>query len=443
MNSRRSWLIFSIGVFGYLVAVMQRTTIGVAGVAATDRFHSSASVLSTLAVLQLVVYAAMQVPVGVLIDRIGPRWLMTVGTSLMVIGQVTVAVAPTIGIAILGRILVGAGDATVFTSLMRLTSSWFSGRIVPQLSQWIGNIGQLGQVLSAVPFAMLLHEAGWTPAFLSAAGLSVVALAGIVLTITDRPSASVEGPRPASWREAIRLLGIALKRPGTQLGFWSHFTTQSSGTVFSLMWGYPFMVYALGYAPQDAASLLIVMVAAGVVIGPILGLLTARFPLRRSNLVLGVVAVMGVVWAVVLAWPGIPPFWLILVLLVAMGIGGPGSLIGFDYARTFNPMHSLGSANGIVNVGGFLASFVMMFLIGAVLDTVHSLHVAGGGADRLYSFDSFRIAFLVEFVVIGVGVIALVRARRRTRRQLSDDEGILVGPLWVALMGSWRRRRRS
>jgi hypothetical protein len=60
LNSARSWLIFAVGVFGYLVAVMQRTTIGVAGVAATDRFHSTASLLSTLAVLQLIVYAGMQ-----------------------------------------------------------------------------------------------------------------------------------------------------------------------------------------------------------------------------------------------------------------------------------------------------------------------------------------------------------------------------------------------
>ena len=135
MNSRRSWVIFGIGVFAYLIAVMQRTSIGVAGVAAADRFHVSAAVLSSLAVVQLIVYAAMQIPVGVLIDRVGSRTLMLAGTVLMVIGQVTVAFAPTIAVAILGRVLVGAGDATVFTSLMRLINSWFRGRLVPQLSQ--------------------------------------------------------------------------------------------------------------------------------------------------------------------------------------------------------------------------------------------------------------------------------------------------------------------
>ena len=440
MNSRRSWLIFGVGAFAYLVAVMQRTTIGVAGVAATERFHSSASVLSTLAVVQLAVYAGMQIPVGVLIDRVGSRWLMAVGTALMVAGQVTVAIAPSIGIAILGRVLVGAGDATVFTSLMRLVSSWFRGRIVPQLSQWIGNIGQLGQVLSAVPFAIILHQAGWMTAFLTAASLSLIAFIGIVLTITDRPAGSTEGPRPATWGESLRQLRISLSRPGTQLGFWSHFTTQSSGTVYTMMWGLPFMVYALGIDPSLAAGLLIVSVAAGLVFGPILGLLTARFPMRRSNLVLGIVAMMGVVWTMMLLWPGTPPTWLLILLLVAIGIGGPGSLIGFDFARTFNPLHSLGSANGIVNVGGFLASFVMMFLIGVTLDAENAARVAAGGASDLYALGSFRWAFAVQYVIVGIGVVFLVRARRRTRRLLSEEEGIEVAPLWVALSEKWKRR---
>lgn len=436
MNSRRSWVIFGIGVFAYLVAVMQRTSIGVAGVAATERFHVSAAVLSSLAVVQLIVYAAMQVPVGVLIDRVGSRALMIAGTALMVVGQVTVAFAPTITLAIIGRILVGAGDATVFTSLMRLVNSWFRGPIVPQLSQWIGNIGQLGQVLSAIPFALLLHQSGWTTAFLSAASVSVVALIGIVAAIRDRPTGSSEGPRPATWSESIRQLRISLARPGTQLGFWSHFTTQSSGTVFSLMWGLPFMVFALGIDPAEASGLLIVSVVAGLIAGPILGLLTARFPLRRSNLVLGIVGMMGAVWALVLLWPGTPPLWLLILLLVAIGVGGPGSLIGFDFARTSNPLHSLGSANGIVNVGGFLASFVMMFLIGVALDAQNTAHTTTG----LYTLDSFRWAFAVQYVIIGLGVGFLVRARRRTRRRLAEDEGIEVGPLWVALVDVWRRR---
>jgi len=104
----------------------------------------------------------------------------------------------------------------------------------------------------------------------------------------------------------------------------------------------------------------------------------------------------------------------------------------------FNPARSLGSASGIVNVGGFTATFIMMLLVGVVLDVL-----SGGSSDPavLYSLDSFRVAFLVQFVVVGIGLVFLVIARRRTRRKLHAEEGIEVAPLWVSLVRAWRRRR--
>ncbi|RNE62348.1 MFS transporter [Cryobacterium tepidiphilum] len=442
MNSRRSWLIFSFGSFAYLSAILQRTSLGIAGVAATERYGGSAAVLSSLAVVQLIVYAAAQIPVGVLIDRFGPRRLMLCGTALMVVGQLTLAFAPTITVAVIGRILVGAGDATIFISVIRLINSWFTGRLVPPLSQWMGNIGQLGQVLSAVPLAWVLHISGWTAAFCSAASVAAVALVVIVIAIRDRPGESTEPAGEATLSSALAQLRQAFKRPGTQLGFWSHYVTQSSGTVFSLLWGFPFMVYGLGYPPSFAAAMLTVIVGAGMVFGPVLGVLTARHPLHRSNIVLGIVTAIGIAWAVVLLWPTEPPVWLIVLLLVVIGVGGPGSLIGFDFARTFNPQRSLGSANGVVNVGGFTASFVMMYLIGLILDVVNNARVAQGSAGDLYALDAFRVAFAVQYLVIGLGVVFLLRARRKTRRQLSLDQGITVAPLWVALSRAWQRRSR-
>jgi len=440
VNSRRSWLVFYIGSFAYLSAVLQRTSLGIAGVAATERFGGSAAVLSSLAVVQLIVYASAQIPVGVMVDRFGPRTLMLTGTGLMIAGQLTLAFTPDIAVAVIGRILVGAGDAAIFISMIRLISSWFSGRVVPLLSQWMGNIGQLGQVLSAIPLAWLLHVGGWTQAFVAAASVAVIALIVLLIFVRDRPADAHELPRSQSWGEAITHLRRSFKRPGTQLGFWSHYVTQSSGTVFTLLWGFPFMVYGLGYEPARAAGMLTILVGTGLVFGPVLGILTARHPLRRSNIVLGIVTAIGTAWAVVLLWPGTPPAFVIVGLLIVLGIGGPGSLIGFDFARTFNPQRSLGAANGVVNVGGFTASFTIMFLMGVLLDVQDSWRVAGGATSDLYSLDSFKIAFAVQYLVVGTGVVFLLRARSKTRSQLSADEGIEVAPMWVALSRAWKRR---
>ncbi|TQL47912.1 nitrate/nitrite transporter NarK [Homoserinimonas aerilata] len=440
MNSARSWLVWSVAVFAYLVAVLQRSSLGVAAVDASAKFDISASQLSTLAVLQLVVYAALQVPVGVLLDRVGPRALIIFGAALMGLGQVAVALAPEFSVAIAGRMLVGAGDAFTFISVLRLLSLWFEGRVLPQVSQWTGNIGQLGQILSAVPFVWILHGYGWMSAFLSAAAMAVLALVLTALVVRNGRDDSWRPEQKQNWKTAMQQLRDALRRPGTQLGFWSHFTTQSPGSMFALLWGFPLMVNGLGYDTSTASSLLTLFIVSAIVIGPILGILTARFPLRRSNLVLTVIALTALAWAVVLLWPTQPPFWLIVVLIVVLGVGGPGSLISFEFAREFNPMRSHGSATGFVNVGGFVATFVMMFLVGVSLDLIDRHGVIDGGEGGLYSWGAFRLAFLVQYLVLAVGVVGIVRARRRTRRQMHTDEGIEVAPLWVVVSRVLKRR---
>ncbi|WP_144713508.1 nitrate/nitrite transporter [Curtobacterium pusillum] len=436
MNSRRAFLVWGVAVLAYVLAVVQRSSLGVSGVDAQDRFAVSAAVLSTLAVVQIAVYAGLQIPVGIALDRVGPRKLVLLGAALLVVGQAVVAVSPTIGPAIAGRVLVGAGDAMTFISVIRLVPMWFSGPILPQISQWTGNLGQVGQILSAFPFAVLLHGAGWTPAFGVAAAASAVGLvlASVFVRNGPVPVRTDTIPLPHSWRGAFHTFGHALRRPGTQLGFWSHYVTQSSGTVFSLLWGVP-MLRGLGYSPSEAAGFLTVIVVTGFVAGPVLGVLCARFPLRRSNLVLGIVFALAVVWTAILLWPGHPPTWLLLVLVVVMGIGGPGSLIGFDFARSFNPVGSLGSANGVVNVGGFLAAFVMMFLIGTILDLA-----AQATGQTVFAWANFRLALTVQYVVVGIGVVMLLHARRRTRRVLHAQDGIRLGPLWVALVARLRKR---
>jgi sugar phosphate permease len=213
--------------------------------------------------------------------------------------------------------------------------------------------------------------------------------------------------------------------------------------MFALLWGFPFLSIGLGYGPTQAASLLTLMVASTAVSGPLLGLLTARYPHRRSNVILGIVLAMAIMWAIVLAWPGKPPLGIVVLLIIIIAIGGPGSLIGLDFARSFNPARSLGSASGIVNVGGFLATFLMMFSIGLVLDAIDRSAGGTGVPADLYSLDAFRIAFLVQYVVVGIGVLFVISARSRTRRRLHEDEGIEVAPLWVALIRRWRRPGRS
>jgi MFS family permease len=433
MGTRRALLIWLVGVFAYLVAVLQRSSFGVAGLEAGARFHVAPAVLSTFVVLQLVVYAALQVPVGLLLDRFGARRLILVGGTTMAVGQLTLALATTLPAAFAARALVGAGDALTFISVLRMLNAWFPPRRAPLITQLTGLTGQLGQVLSAIPLVALLHGPGWTAAFASAAGLGVLALILVVAVLRNHPPGAAP---PAAGPEPVRMwpsLRAAWLTPGTRLGFWSHMGTQFSGTVFALLWGVPFLVVGQGLRPAEASGLLTLFVLAGIAAGPVIGEFTARHPLRRSWLVLTVIAATACAWTAVLALPPPAPRWLLVVLVLVLALGGPGSMVGFDYARTFNPGARQGTAVGIVNVGGFSASVVAVLAIGVLL----SWH--GGSAG--YTPDAFRVAWCVQYVVWAVAVVGILRTRRLARRKMAAEDGVVVPPLRVALAQRRAERR--
>jgi hypothetical protein len=148
-------------------------------------------------------------------------------------------------------------------------------------------------------------------------------------------------------------------------------------------------------------------------------------------LVFTILAATATVWTVVLLWPGRAPLPLLVVLVVVLGTNGPGSMIGFDYARTENPAERLGSASGVVNVGGFVASLLTILAVGAVLD------LRTPGSSTAYSLDSFRWAFAVQYLFWAVGLIGVLRHRRELRGRLARD-GVVLAPLHVAVAARMR-----
>ncbi|MEU8240448.1 MFS transporter [Actinoplanes missouriensis] len=422
----RAWAVWSAGLAAYVIAVLHRTSLGVAGLDAQHRFDIGASALATFAVLQLLVYAGLQIPVGMLLDRFGSLRLVLSGALLMAAGQSLMAFTDDMTGAVVARVLVGAGDAMTFISVLRLVPHWFPARRVPVLTQVTGIVGQIGQLLSAVPLAALLAGPGWTTAFVGAAGAGVFVALVAFAALHDTPERRMNSGSAVTWQRLGSDLSSAWGHPGTRLGLWTHFTTQFTGTVFALMWGVPFLIAGEGLSRSAASSLLILFVLTGMASGPVLGMLTQRYPLRRSLLVLGVVAANMGAWALVIAWPGQAPMPLLVLLVVALGLGGPGSMIGFDYARTFNPPSRLGTATGVVNVGGFVASLLTILLIGLILDAR-----TGGSAD--YHIDDFRVAMSVQFAVAAIGVLGILRTRRLARRKMEQEEGIVIRPLLKVL----------
>jgi MFS family permease len=410
-------LVWAVGMVGYILAVMQRTTFGVAGLDAAERYGISPAALSAFVFLQVAVYIAAQLPGGLLVDRWGARTVLVLGGTMLAGGQLLLAVAPALPFVVLARVVVGAGDAVMFVAVLGLIPHWFAPRRVPLITQLTGIFGQIGQILSAVPFVALLHAAGWSVAFGAAAAASILAAAVTFAVVRNGPRGTWTPAPAVPAREIGRQVREVWLRPGTRLGFFGHMGTQFSMMVFTLLWGVPYLVSAQGLSPAEAGGLITLFVLSAIVIGPVIGVLTGRHPLRRSWLVLGIVAADVAVWTSVLAFDGPAPRWLLVVLVVVLAAGGPGSVVGFDIARTSNPSPNLGVAQSIVNLGGFLASLTVLATMGVVLDAL-------GG----FTSEAFRVAWLVQYPVWLFAVVGIVVTRRKARR-IDAARGVVPRPL--------------
>jgi MFS family permease len=404
----RRW---AIAVAVYLIAVFHRTSLGVAGLQAASRFGISPSQLSIFVLLQLGVYAGMQIPTGVLVDRYGPRRLLITAALTMGAAQLLFAVADNYPAALLARAVLGLGDALTFVSVLRFAAGQFTPRRYPLVVALTGTLGSVGNVAATLPLTLLLRTVGWTPTFAAAGGLSLVSGVAVYLMLprpTRRPGwpGSSTELRAAVGRVSQRMLA-AWRLPGTRAGFWLHFTAMSTWVMFSVLWGVPFLEESQGYSRGAASSVLLFSVLVSVAAGPLIGYLIGRYPAARVPLAIGSCLATVLGWYLVLAgFAGPVPHGLLVALVLLTGTGGPVSGIGFALARDYNGPAIVGTATGVVNVGGFLAGIAASMIFGWVL--------SAAGTDAA----GYRLAFAVAATVQLFGLVELVRWWLRARRSV-------------------------
>jgi MFS family permease len=405
----RRW---TVAVTVYVAAVFNRTSLGVAGLQAASRLGISPAQLSVFVLVQLGVYAAMQVPTGLLVDRYGPRRLLIAAAATMAVAQLAFALTRSYPAALLARGVLGCGDALTFVSVVRIAAQDFPRHRFPLAVSVTSMLGMAGNLAATIPLTLLLRSAGWT---LSFAGTSLVTLAtGLAvwaLLPAARPAAASRHSVKQHGAPAGRTLHrvrAAWRTPGTRLGFWVHFSCMSLATMFAVLWGLPYLVRQ-GFTEAGASAVLLVCVLAAIVASPAIGAVFGRYPAARVPFALSVCLLTVAGWAVLLGcFGGRPPHPLIVAVVAIAAVGGPASTIGFSLARDYNPRAMVGTATGVVNVGGFTSTILASLLVGGALE------LTGPGSA------GYRLAFCGAVAVQLFGTVMAVRWWLRVR-------GLLLG----------------
>ena len=404
-------MVWGIAIAAYMFSVTCRTSLAAMGIVTAEHFHASSTMLSLFLYLQLFVYAVMQVPAGLLLDRFGSRRVIVSGVLLMAFGQLVMGLSPVFAWAVFGRAVVGMGDALIFISVIRLVPVWFELRRTPLMNQLTSMLGGTGQIVSIYPFVWLYQLTNWQAAFLSLTAVGILLAATVQMSVRQ---SRVIGPMRHNYGALRAYLGLrhigmrrmltglkeTLATPGTSCGFWVHASTWFPMNIMSSLWGIPFLLAVEGYTLQQASAFLAINLVLGMVWALVIGNTAGLHPIHgRAVIVYSTILAQMVVWTAVLATPGPHPTWLMALLLLTMSSGAPASNIAFDYARDTNEPQHLGAASGLANTGGFISAAITLLGVGIVLDAL------GAHDPAHYTDTAMRLAFTIQYPLWIVGLV--------------------------------------
>ena len=364
-------------------------------------FAVGAGVLGHLSAAYFYGYAGMQIPVGLLLDRFGPRRLMAVAALVCAAGCILFATSDTLTAATAGRLLIGASAAFSLVGSMAVAGQWFPANQFAILSGLSMAMGMAGGVFGQAPLRLAVEASDWrTTTLLLAAGGVALALAAWA-TVRDR------------WRgsggvgNALSGLRIVLRHRQTWLIALTGLGTSAPLLAFASLWGVPFLETAYGLTRTAAAGLTSTVFIGWGVGAPLAGWLSDRIGRRRPPLIAGL-AVETAALAALVYIPGLP-MPVLAALCFVVGFCGSAQIVCFALVRENHATTLSGTAIGFLNGMVTGAGALFQPLVGALLDLAWTGETALGV--RVYDPGAYRLAFASLIVCCLVGFLCLLAVR--------------------------------
>lgn len=381
-------LVAALGAI-YNVSQFLRNSVAVIAPDLASELGLSASQIGLLASLFFFSFAAAQIPLGVALDRYGPRRCMLVCAGIAILGTLLFAVAPSPAWLMAGRVLMGLGSSCYLMAPLALYAKRYPpDRFATLVGVQIG-LGTLGTLLATAPLAFAVSLIGWRMSFMVIAAL-VLAAAAIVAVVVHEE----KGDRPQTretLRESLRGTLEATRVPS----FWTVFAMQLAGyssfVVVVGLWGGPYLTHIYGYSLTERGNMLFVAVLAQIVGSFLWGPSDRLFNSYKIPVLTGALstaAAMGLA-----AWIGVFSSTALLVWFIGIGLFSAVLSVLIAHGKSLFPPHLVGRGMTLMNMGTMGGVFVAQTVTGFLID---QFPPAGGG----YALDAYRSVFAFQAAVI-------------------------------------------
>jgi sugar phosphate permease len=360
----------------YIFVYFQRLCPAVIALDMQEAFKTSATLLGILGSAYFYPYAVMQLPVGLLADSWGPRKTVSSFLALACAGSIIMGVAPNIGVAVFGRILVGFGVSTIFVCNFKLLAEWFMPREFAIMGGIFMAAGGIGVLSASAPLAWVSSFLGWRMTLESVGAITLVVAALVYLLVRDNPEevglATMYTGGGKERSNSRKGLWLGVRQVVTARRFWplAVYTFTANGTFFSLagLWGGPYLMQVYGLSKSEAGAVLSMGAFSLITGSPVLSFLSNL--IGRKTVFIACSCLLVLVFILFVVFPQVLPVPVLYLLFFAFSLGGGATgQITATVAKELFPVKIAGTSVGTMNLFPFLGGAIFQILMGAIIST--------------------------------------------------------------------------
>jgi len=409
--AKAAWLMWGLSAGFYFFEFMLQVSPSVMVPNLMRSFDVTARNLGLLASTYFFVYAPMQLPVGILLDRFGPRRLLLVAAMTCTLGAFLFSIATSFALAVISRGLIGFGSAFAIVGCMKVISNWFPANRFAMMLGLVVMIGMLGAVFGQAPLAILVTHFDWrhTMQILAIAGCLIVILMFFILH--DHPESKIQPFEPSDTETQIaqlfKGLKLVIRNSQTWLASVYGCLMFAPTLAFAGLWGVPFLEQAYSLSPSVAAANVSLIFIGWAVGSPLAGWISDQVGRRKITMYSGTLGALVCISAVIYL-PTMPIF-LLQVSLFLFGVFSSGFLMAFPIVKEINPPDYNATAMGFVNTLNSFGGAILQPLVGMLLDMFWS-GMTNRGA-HVYSTYEYQLALsaIPMVILISLGLCFFIK----------------------------------
>lgn len=407
------WVVFGLLATAYLFAYFHRLSNTMVATDLTREFGISPEALGILGSMYFYPYALMQVPAGVLADKVGARKLMSAMFAVAGIGVILFGLAPHYGVAVFGRFLIGLGLSCIYVPSVKVFSAWFRRDEFATVNGMMVSAGNVGGLFASVPFAMLILAVGWRWSLIGIGILTVVLAALIYFIVYNNPKEkglpsleeidNVPAAQRAQPKSIPALTG--LKTVISNRYLWPiairGFTNYGVKMSFQSLWAGPFLTQIVGMTKVEAGGALMALAVGAVISPPLAGYLSDKVLKSRKKIVVIAAVCNTLMWIPLTFFPDRLSKASLVLILALMGLAGGLGTPANAIVKELFPPQLTGTANGVNNFFVMFGGGVYTMLLGLIIG-----HFVPSGGEL--TLEAFRMAFRFLFVSMLIGSTAIL-----------------------------------